>query len=117
MKKIHRKIKCLEQRRKKVRKKIFGTLERPRLRVTKTLNHIYVQLIDDTQGNTLVSESSVQLKIKGGNIESAKQVGRSLAEKALAKSISKVAFDRGGHLYHGRVKALADSARESGLKF
>jgi large subunit ribosomal protein L18 len=97
--------------------KIYGTPERPRLRVTKTLNHIYVQIIDDTQSRTLVSESSVQLKIKGGNIESAKQVGRSLAEKALALSISKVAFDRGGHLYHGRVKALADSAREVGLKF
>ncbi|MGC8737327.1 MAG: 50S ribosomal protein L18 [Candidatus Hydrogenedens sp.] len=117
MKKIYQKIARLERRKQRVRKKIFGTTSCPRLRVTKTLNHIYAQIIDDTQGKTLVSASSVQLKIKGGNIESAKQVGSVLAQKALAQSISKVAFDRGGHLYHGRVKALADSAREAGLKF
>ncbi len=117
MKKIYLKRFRLERRRKRVRKKIFGTPFRPRLRVTKTLNHIYAQIIDDTQGKTLVSASSVELKIKGGNIESAKQVGKTLAEKALAKSIQQVAFDRGGHLYHGRIKALADSAREAGLKF
>lgn len=117
MKKIYQKIARLERRKQRVRKKIFGTPSCPRLRVTKTLNHIYAQIIDDTQGKTLVSASSVQLKIKGGNIESAKQVGSELAKKALSLSISRVAFDRGGHLYHGRVKALADSAREAGLKF
>jgi len=117
MKKIYLKRIRLERRKKRVRKKIFGTPTRPRLRVTRTLNHIYAQIIDDTQGKTLVSASSVQLKIKGGNIEAAKQVGAELARKALALSIEKVAFDRGGHLYHGRVKALADAAREAGLKF
>lgn len=117
MKKVYIKWMRLERRKKRVRKKIFGTPERPRLRVTRTLNHIYAQIIDDTTGRTLVSESSVQLKIKGGNIESAKQVGASLAKKALEKNITKVCFDRGGHLYHGRVKALADAAREAGLQF
>ncbi|MCA1901801.1 MAG: 50S ribosomal protein L18 [Candidatus Hydrogenedens sp.] len=117
MKKIYEKIFRLERRKKRVRKKVFGTPERPRLRVTKTLNHIYAQLIDDTQGRTLVAMSSVQLKIKGGNIDAAKQVGSALAKKALDLSITQVAFDRGGHLYHGRVKALADAAREVGLKF
>jgi len=117
MKKIYQKMARLERRKKRIRKKIFGTPSCPRLRVTKTLNHIYAQIIDDTQGRTLVSTSSVQLKIKGGNTESAKQVGAILAQKALALSIPCVAFDRGGYLYHGRIKALADSAREAGLKF
>ncbi len=117
MKKVYLKQIRLERRKKRVRKKIFGTPERPRLRVTRTLNHIYAQIIDDTRGHTLVAESSVQMKIKGGNIESAKQVGYSLGKKALEAGITKVCFDRGGRKYHGRIKALADAAREAGLQF
>ena len=107
----------LERRRRYVRKRIEGTPERPRLRVNRSLKHIYAQIIDDVTGNTLVAESSVALKTCGSNIEAAKAVGKALGEKAKAKSIERVAFDRGGHLYHGRVKALADAAREAGLQF
>lgn len=107
----------LERRKRRVRKKVTGTSERPRLRVTRSLKHIYAQLIDDTTGSTLVAESSVGLKIAGGNVEAAKAVGKSLGEKAKEKSIASVSFDRGGRLYHGRVKALADAAREAGLQF
>ncbi|HPO17122.1 MAG TPA: 50S ribosomal protein L18 [Candidatus Hydrogenedentes bacterium] len=107
----------LERRKFRVRKKVSGTPERPRLRVNRTLHHIYAQVIDDTTGNTLLSESSVALKIDGGNVAGAKAVGKSLGEKAKEKSIECVCFDRGGRLYHGRVKALAEAAREAGLKF
>ncbi len=107
----------LERRKFRVRKKVSGTPERPRLRVNRTLNHIYAQIIDDTSGNTLLAESSVALKINGGNLAAAKAVGKSLGEKAKEKSIEAVCFDRGGRLYHGRVKALAEAAREAGLKF
>ena len=106
---------------KRIRKKVMGTSERPRLNVYRSLNHIYVQVIDDLKGVTLVSASSAEGKkearISGGNLGSAKNVGKAVAERAKAKGISKVVFDRGGYIYHGRVKALADAAREAGLQF
>jgi large subunit ribosomal protein L18 len=105
----------------RIRKKILGTSERPRLNVYRSLNHIYVQLIDDMQGNTVVFAHSAEGKKgerrTGGNVASAKEVGKLIAERAKAKGISKVVFDRGGYIYHGRVKALADAAREAGLQF
>jgi large subunit ribosomal protein L18 len=107
----------LERRRQRVRKHVSGTTERPRLSVFRSLKHIYAQIIDDSTGKTLASASSTSLKIPGGNIDGAKAVGRAVAEKAKEKEITKVCFDRGGHQYHGRVKALADSAREAGLEF
>ena len=107
----------LERRRRRVRGKLTGTAERPRLRGHRSLNHIYAQIIDDNSGATLVSASSVDLKITGGNVNAAKEVGKTVAERAKEKSIENVRFDRGGRLYHGRVKALADAAREAGLKF
>lgn len=102
----------------RVRKKIFGTGERPRLSVHRSLKHIYAQIIDDLQGKTLASASTREkgFSRKSGT-ESAALVGKSLAKKAVAKGISQVVFDRGTRAYHGRVKALADGARESGLKF
>ena len=102
---------------RRIRKSLSGTPERPRLRVTRTLNHIYAQIIDDTSGRTLAAASSVSQKMGGGNIEAAKAVGRAIGEKAAAGSIGSVCFDRGGRLYHGRVKALAEAAREAGLQF
>lgn len=107
----------LKRRHNRVRGKIAGTADRPRLAVRRSLNHIYAQLIDDVNGVTLAEASSVSLKIKGGNVDAAKQVGEQLARVAREQSIEGVQFDRGGRLYHGRVKALADAARESGLKF
>jgi large subunit ribosomal protein L18 len=102
----------------RIRAKISGTAERPRLNVYRSLNHIYVQVIDDARGDTLVSASTVQAKLKsGGNVAAAKEVGKLVAERAQEKGIKKVVFDRGGYLYHGRIKALADAARESGLEF
>lgn len=105
----------------RIRKKVMGTSERPRLNVYRSLNHIYVQLIDDHKGQTVVSASTAEGKKgerrTGGNVASAKQVGKKIAEMAKAKGIDKVVFDRGGYIYHGRVKALADAARESGLQF
>ena len=106
----------------RIRKKILGTEERPRLNVYRSLNHIYVQLIDDHKGATLVSANSAEGQKKGerrigGNLAAAKAVGKAIAERAKAKGISHVVFDRGGYLYHGRIKALADAAREAGLKF
>ncbi len=104
--------------RARIRKKIFGTPEIPRLSVFKTSKHIYAQIIDDNQGQTFYSCSSLNEKaIKGTPVEKAKQVGQLLAKKALDKKISRVVFDRGGFIYHGRVKALAEGAREAGLKF
>jgi large subunit ribosomal protein L18 len=95
-----------------------GTTERPRLNVYRSLNHIYVQVIDDSQGVTVVSASTLASKAKtGGNVAAAKEVGKLIAEKAQEKGIKKVVFDRGGYLYHGRIKALADAAREAGLEF
>lgn len=106
----------------RIRKKIVGTSERPRFNVYRSLNHIYVQLIDDLQGETLVFAHSAEGGEKGqrragGNVAAAKAVGKTIAERAKAKGISKVVFDRGGYIYHGRVKALADAAREAGLQF
>ena len=106
----------------RVRKKISGTTERPRLNVFRSLNHIYAQIIDDTSGVTLVSASTIDSALKdkvqsGGNIEAAAQVGKLIAEKAVDKGIKSVVFDRGGYLYHGRIKALAEAAREAGLEF
>ena len=105
-------------RHKRIRNKISGTNECPRLNVFRSNNQIFAQIIDDVEGVTLVSSSSVELKIKnGGNIEGAAIVGKDVAEKAKEKKIKKVVFDRGGYLYHGRVKALAEAARENGLEF
>ena len=106
-------------RHKRVRAKIFGTPARPRFCVYRSNDNIYVQIIDDTVGNTLVAASSTEKEFgtEGGNIESAKKVGELAAKRALEKNITEVVFDRGGNLYHGRVKALAEAAREAGLKF
>ena len=106
----------------RVRTRLVGTPERPRLNVYRSVAHIYVQVIDDRNGRTIVSASSVDKETKkglkgGGNIASAKAVGKIIAERAKAAGVSKVVFDRGGYKYHGRVKALADAAREAGLKF
>ena len=106
------------KRHNRVRGKISGTAERPRLCVFRSENHIYAQIIDDVAGNTLVSASSVEKGFEGGgHCEAAKKVGAAIAERALAKGIEDVVFDRGGYIYHGRVKALAEGAREGGLKF
>jgi large subunit ribosomal protein L18 len=105
----------------RIRKKLQGTPERPRLNVYRSLNHIYVQVIDDMAGRTLVSASTAEGKKEdrrtGGNVAAAKAVGKTIAERAKAKGVTKVVFDRGGYIYHGRVKALADAAREAGLQF
>ncbi|MCP4645597.1 MAG: 50S ribosomal protein L18 [bacterium] len=111
------KVARLARRKRSVRKRVSGTIERPRLAVYRSARHIYAQIIDDTAGQTLASASSVQLKIGGGNSEAAKEVGKALAERAKAASVTTVQFDRGGRLFHGRVKALADAAREAGLEF
>ena len=94
--------------------------EKPRLAIYRSLNHIYAQVIDDQHGLTLVSASSTEKELRGdtgGNLEAARRIGQAIAERAIAKGIENVVFDRGGYLYHGRVKALADAAREAGLKF
>ncbi len=101
-----------------IRKKISGTAARPRISVFKSNTRIYAQIIDDVQGHTLVSASSAELGAKENtNVEVAKEVGKKLAEKAAASGINEVVFDRNGYVYHGKVKALADGAREGGLKF
>ncbi|MCI5604567.1 MAG: 50S ribosomal protein L18 [Clostridia bacterium] len=107
------------RRHKRVRKNISGTAERPRLNVYRSLNHIYAQVIDDVKGVTLVAASSMDKGFEGngGNVEAAKAVGKAVAEKALAAGIKAVVFDRGGYVYHGRVAALAEGAREGGLEF
>ena len=102
----------------RIRKKVSGTSERPRLAVFRSLNHIYAQVIDDVNGKTLASASTTEKDLKsttGGNIAAAQKVGKSIAERALAAGVSNVVFDRGGYLYHGRVKALLDATREAGL--
>ena len=108
-----------QKRHARVRGKISGTAERPRLCVFRSECNIYAQIIDDAAGATLVSASSVEKDFdgKGGNIEAAKKVGAAVAERALKKGIENVVFDRGGYIYHGRVQALAEAAREGGLKF
>ena len=105
----------------RLRQRMQGSAERPRLNVYRSLNHIYAQVIDDGSGKTLVSASTVHgkkgAKRTGGNVASAKEVGKIIAQRAKEKGIKKVVFDRGGYLYHGRIKALADAAREAGLEF
>lgn len=107
------------RRHARVRKNVSGTAQRPRLNVFRSLNHIYAQIIDDTTGTTLVAASSMDkgFAANGGNVEGAKAVGEAVAKKALEKGIKQVVFDRGGYVYHGRVAALAEGAREGGLEF
>jgi len=106
---------------KRIRTRMTGSAERPRLNVYRSLNHIYTQIIDDATGTTIVSASTMSNKgdgrKAGGNVAAAKEVGKLIAERAQEKGIKKVVFDRGGYLYHGRIKALADAAREAGLEF
>ncbi len=119
IKKVSRNV-AREARHKRVRKNISGTKDIPRLNVFRSAKHITVQIIDDEKGYTLVSASSMDKELKltnGGNIEAAKKVGEAIAKKAKKAKITKVVFDRGGYLYHGRVKALAEAARENGLEF
>ena len=108
----------------RIRAKVRGTADRPRLNVYRSVNHIYAQVIDDLAGVTLVSASTVEgrkgqkgAKTSGGNLASAKEIGKTIAQRAKEKGVKKVVFDRGGYLYHGRIKALADAAREAGLEF
>jgi large subunit ribosomal protein L18 len=105
------------RRQQRVRKQLAGTTARPRLNVFRSLNNIYVQVIDDSQGVTVTSASSLDIKVKGNKTEQAEAVGKLLAERALDAGIKEVVFDRGGYKYHGRVKALAEASREAGLKF
>ena len=102
----------------RIRRKVKGDTERPRLAIYRSLNHIYAQVIDDNRGQTLVSAATTEKDLRGktgGNVEAARRVGQAIAERALASGINEVVFDRGGYLYHGRVKALTDAAREAGL--
>ena len=103
---------------KRIRRKVRGNTERPRLAVYRSLNHIYAQVIDDHQGQTIVSASTTEKDLRGtsgGNVDAAGRVGKAIAERALAKGLEQVVFDRGGYLYHGRIKALTDAARAAGL--
>ena len=103
---------------RRIRRKVRGSGERPRLAVYRSLNHIYAQVVDDQLGKTIVSASTTEKDLRGstgGNIEAARRVGKAIAERALEKGIESVVFDRGGYLYHGRIKALTDAAREAGL--
>lgn len=105
---------------KRIRKKISGTSERPRLAVFRSVNHIYAQVIDDSKGATVVAASTTEPAWRGrtgGNIAAAREIGRTIAERAKEKGINSVVFDRGGYIYHGRVKGLAEAAREAGLEF
>jgi large subunit ribosomal protein L18 len=123
------KIRTKHDRRRRIqlrqRKRIAGTAERPRLTVFRSVGHIYAQVIDDLRGQTLVSASSVEPAVKasftggvaGGNLKGATEVGKTIAERSLAKGISRVVFDRSGFLYHGRIRAVADAARKAGLEF
>jgi large subunit ribosomal protein L18 len=117
------KIEGRERRHKVIRKKIVGTKERPRLSVYRSLNHFYAQVIDDVDGKTLVSLSTLSPDVKdatkkdAGNVKGAAALGTALAEKCKKQGVTKVVFDRSGYLYHGRIKALADAARKGGLQF
>ncbi len=105
---------------KRIRRRLAGAADKPRLAVFRSLKHIYAQVIDDRAGRTLVAASSAEKNSpvgSGGNVAGAKQVGKLVAERAIEKGVKQVVFDRGGYLYHGRVKALADAAREAGLEF
>ncbi len=119
---LSKKEKARKTRHFRVRKKVSGTVERPRLNIYRSVKHIYAQIIDDYSGITIASASSLDKELKttmstGGNIEAAKVVGLMIAKRASEKGIIKMVCDRGGYLYHGRVKALADAAREGGLEF
>ena len=116
IKRTDRKVNRLKRHRR-VRVNVSGTPERPRLAVFRSINHVYAQLIDDGAARTLASASTVELKAKGNGMEEAAKVGKAIAAKAKAAGVSSVVFDRGGFLYHGRIKALADAAREAGLEF
>jgi len=105
------------RRRTGIRKRVYGTTDRPRLSVYRSLKHIYAQVIDDETGRTLASASTNAAEDKGGNVDAATQVGKQIADAAKAAGITAVRFDRNGYKYHGRVKALAEAAREGGLKF
>jgi large subunit ribosomal protein L18 len=123
------KINTKKDRRERIalrqRKRIVGTAERPRLRVSRSVSHIYAQVIDDMAGTTLASAASTEPVLKptfggatrGGNVAGAKALGKTIAERLIAKGIKRVVFDRGGYLYHGRIKAVAEAAREAGLEF
>jgi len=103
---------------RRIRRKVKGSGERPRLAVYRSLNHIYAQVVDDERGQTIVSASTTEKDLRGstgGNLDAARRIGKAIAERALAKGIESVVFDRGGYLYHGRIKALTDAAREAGL--
>jgi len=103
---------------RRIRRKVKGNSERPRLAVYRSLNHIYAQVVDDLNGQTIVSASTTEKDLRGttgGNVEAAQRIGKAIAERALEKGISSVVFDRGGYLYHGRIKALTDAARAAGL--
>ena len=103
---------------RRIRRKVRGSSERPRLAVYRSLNHIYAQVVDDLNGQTIVSASTTEKDLRGttgGNVEAARRIGKAIAERALEKGISSVVFDRGGYLYHGRIKALTDAARAAGL--
>jgi len=122
MDKLKAKAAGLERRQRRVRGKVSGTAERPRLRVTRTTAHIYAQVIDDVSGTTLAAASSVEPEIgkelkNGANVDAATAVGEAIGQRAKAAGITAVVFDRGGRIYHGRVKALADAARSAGLEF
>lgn len=122
MGKTSRKVLMRERRHRRLRKHIIGTSERPRLCVYRSLKHMYAQVVDDSQGQTLAAASSLDPELRdeisyGGNVDTAKAVGKLVAQRALEKGITKVVFDRGGNKYHGRVKALAEAAREGGLEF
>ena len=116
------KEKARKARHFRVRKKVAGTAESPRMNVFRSVKHIYAQVIDDRSGKTLVAASSIDKELKGkistgGNIEAAKTVGSLVAKRALDQGVKKIVFDRGGYIYHGRIKALAEAAREGGLEF
>jgi large subunit ribosomal protein L18 len=123
--KIHTKTDRRERIHLRQRKRITGTIERPRLSVFRSVAHIYAQVIDDLSGKTLVSASSTDPKLKGsfskevrgGNIKGAEAIGKAIAERSIDKGIKRVVFDRGGNLYHGRIRAVADAARKAGLEF
>ena len=102
----------------RIRRKVKGSTDRPRLAIYRSLNHIYAQVIDDREGQTLVSASTIEKDLRGntgGNLDAARRIGQAIAERAIAKGIEQVVFDRGGYLYHGRIKALTDAARAAGL--
>jgi large subunit ribosomal protein L18 len=115
----HNRVRQRSRRRRRIRKKIRGTAEQPRLSVYRSNMHVYAQVVDDDLGHTVAQASSRDLDVKGSckTVEVANAVGKLLAERAKATGVQKIAFDRGGYLYHGRVKALADGAREGGLEF